>query len=189
LFNHFKEEEKIIHERNVSKEQVFTDLFDEMKDYWHDKKNMLKKEVENKELEADLRDRINDLHEKELEWQKLKLEHEHIEDELYRREIEIESRIKEFRKLYAKLVCEVNVQHGTEFILSDGTKIKSYLELIDELKIMDENVFATHVNSYKNDFSNWLNNVLDLSKVAQKLKNTTSRVETIKILIDFYRNH
>ncbi len=68
------------------------------------------------------------------------------------------------------------------FNLHMGTSIRNLQELADALEIMDENTFKHHVTKDKNDFSNWVKDVvcdIDLSKELLKAK---TREEALKIM-------
>ncbi|MEM4637564.1 MAG: acetate/propionate family kinase [Candidatus Woesearchaeota archaeon] len=55
------------------------------------------------------------------------------------------------------------------FILKGGTVIKSLEELVVVLKNIDKETFEYHVNSEKNDFSNWIRYVFKLERLADNI--------------------
>ncbi len=55
------------------------------------------------------------------------------------------------------------------FWTKDGRSIKNLHELLIELKYMSEGTFFHHVSHEKNDFANWIRDVLDDSYLANKL--------------------
>ena len=83
---------------------------------------------------------------------------------------------------------EVNSKYLVEcaddksFILSNGTKLNSIKQLSDYLNFMDDNIFNNHVNSSKNDFSNWIKDVFKNSKLANRISKVKSKEELKKIL-------
>lgn len=56
------------------------------------------------------------------------------------------------------------------FWLSNGTVAKNIYELVSAIESCDQGVFQYHVNKEKNDFYNWVLNVLGDSALASKLK-------------------
>lgn len=48
---------------------------------------------------------------------------------------------------------------------------------------MSDDVFAHHVNSGKNDFSNWLEDVVKHEKLAKDLQNVTDRSNAAGIVV------
>ena|SRR3989344_7450238 len=63
------------------------------------------------------------------------------------------------------------------FILKDGKELKDLKELTESLHIMQDNLFFHHVNSSRNDFSNWINDVFDEKDLAEEMKKMHSRME------------
>ncbi|MFT4303846.1 MAG: DUF5752 family protein [Candidatus Woesearchaeota archaeon] len=69
------------------------------------------------------------------------------------------------------------------FYLNDGRRLKDLYELIDALDSMSDEVFKYHVNESKNDFSNWIKEVMDDQTLAEDLKEVESKVEAqLKLL-------
>jgi len=69
------------------------------------------------------------------------------------------------------------------FILSDGRKLKSVFELIDELETMGEETFRHHVNEHKNDFSNWIRDVFEEKSIAEEVHRIQNRTEAQRALM------
>lgn len=63
-----------------------------------------------------------------------------------------------------------------EFVLVDGRKLKDIKELAFALGDMADNVFWHHVNDARNDFVNWVTDVIDDKELAESLKNARDRV-------------
>jgi flavoprotein len=63
------------------------------------------------------------------------------------------------------------------FILKGGKHLKTVYELMDELEQMTEDTFREHVNEAKNDFSNWINDVLGMKDLAEEIKKTNTRMD------------
>lgn len=66
------------------------------------------------------------------------------------------------------------------FITANGEKLYSLKDLLEALERMDEPTFRYHVNSKKNDFQNWIREVLYDKRLARALRWTTTRETTIK---------
>ena len=68
------------------------------------------------------------------------------------------------------------------FWLASGTVIRNIYELSDALKIMDDDLFKSHVNENKNDFANWVKNVFKNEHLGDKLSKAKTKKEMIDIL-------
>jgi len=70
-----------------------------------------------------------------------------------------------------RLLSDVDSQKA--FWLYGGKVLRNLNDLSDALKSMTEETFKYHVNKEKNDFANWINDVIcdiDLAKDLRKLK-------------------
>jgi hypothetical protein len=59
------------------------------------------------------------------------------------------------------------------FVLKDGRVLKNMVELANALEYMADDIFNHHVNPYRNDFRNWISDVLgekDLASTLDKIK-------------------
>ena len=74
-----------------------------------------------------------------------------------------------------KFLSKVPEEHV--FWCRDGNIFRDMKELAEGLVKMSDEVFAYHVNSEKNDFSNWVRDVLKDEKLASDLATATSRVQ------------
>ena len=54
-----------------------------------------------------------------------------------------------------------------------------FQELSDELELMDDAVFNSHVNEHKNDFSSWVNDTMNLKKLAENMKSINNKEDMI----------
>jgi hypothetical protein len=75
-----------------------------------------------------------------------------------------------------------NSSEETKFIQKDGTPIRNVLELSNAMEIMSTEIYTHHVNEQRNDFSNWVRDVMDdriLSKQIQEAKDKTQTQVTI----------
>ncbi len=82
---------------------------------------------------------------------------------------------QEMSKEYAqKLLGKVPEEYV--FWCYDGRIFRDMKELAEGLVKMSDEVFAYHANPEKNDFSNWVRDVLKDEKLASDLAMATSRV-------------
>ncbi len=56
------------------------------------------------------------------------------------------------------------------FILVTGVPLKNLKELATSLETMNEWVFNHHVNDQRNDFSNWIKEILKEDELAEEIK-------------------
>ena len=70
------------------------------------------------------------------------------------------------------------------FFSQDGSVIKNLTELTNYFNHIREEVYCYHVNSEKNDFSNWVRDVFGDKKLATELYPVKSPLEAGKILMD-----
>lgn len=78
------------------------------------------------------------------------------------------------------------VHPDKEFKLHLGANIKSLYELCEALDIISEASFNHHVNQHKNDFSNWVRDVLGDKRLAhqiEKIKKKKDISDAIKLRI------
>ena len=64
----------------------------------------------------------------------------------------------------------INAPFEKEFVFHDGKRAKNILELYEILERLSDQDFVSFVNSYKNDFANWVEAVLLDKGFAQKLR-------------------
>jgi hypothetical protein len=74
--------------------------------------------------------------------------------------------------------------HDKEFVFHDGSRAKNLLELVSEIEHITDHEFHQFVNHSKNDFSNWIEHVLNDKHFADKLRTLLSRNETIRLIRD-----
>lgn len=80
------------------------------------------------------------------------------------------------------------IDPGKYFFLHEGGELKSLEELYIELQTMEPRVFEHHVNAERNDFANWIRDVMGDRYLAHKLSTVTSKDEIMKLLfINFFR--
>ena len=66
--------------------------------------------------------------------------------------------------------------------LSDGKTIHSLEQLPVVLMFCDDAVFDSHVNSQKNDFANWIRDVIGYGELADKVSTIKNKEEFLKLL-------
>lgn len=83
-------------------------------------------------------------------------------------------KIPVLRKKQAKEIIG-NVQEEKVFYLNDGRVLRNLGELAAAMKDMGEGVFNHHVTSDRNDFRNWVNDVIGDRKLADSLGRSKTR--------------
>jgi len=68
------------------------------------------------------------------------------------------------------------------FVLKDGTVIRSLFELSKALDSMQEAVFTHHVNANRNDFYNWIKDVVKDKALAEDVLNSRTNKEMQKFI-------
>ncbi len=66
--------------------------------------------------------------------------------------------------------------------LSDGRVVKSLEELRDALKTMEEHVFKEHVTKNKNEFADWVEEILEEKDLARKMRSNRSQARMRKVV-------
>jgi len=87
----------------------------------------------------------------------------------------------EFSETKPKYVHD-DVPDIKSFITLDGDKIKNLSELSEKLETMQDKVYKHHVNEEKNDFSKWVNDVMDDEELAQDLMGTEKQEAQVAVL-------
>jgi hypothetical protein len=73
-----------------------------------------------------------------------------------------------------------NVPSEKVFYCKDGRVFENIEQLKKALTRMKANIFSFHVNSEKNDFANWIYDVIGDTELSNKLRKTTDKKETKK---------
>ena len=71
------------------------------------------------------------------------------------------------------------------FKVIDGSEIKNLLELADSLEKMSDDAFYFHVNSQRNDFSNWIRDVFHEDGLADSVAKKGGRLEASICILKF----
>ena len=100
-------------------------------------------------------------------------------------EIEIMmARAKANKETNKRLIKNKKINPSNYFVLRNGNLIPDLYELIAQLEKMDSKTFRYHVNDKKNDFAQWIEDVFGDKKLANTLRTTKNKDETISILVD-----
>jgi len=65
---------------------------------------------------------------------------------------------------------------GKYFYAHNGMSIRNLNELAVAIDLMDKKIFEFHVNKDKNDFSNWVKEVIKEEKLAKELLDIKSKI-------------
>ena len=78
-------------------------------------------------------------------------------------------KIRKVEKAQQKQVVK-DVPAENYFYMCNGKVLRNLKELRDELNSMDEGSFRYHVNEQKNDFANWINDIMKDEELANEMK-------------------
>ncbi|MFH1381947.1 MAG: hypothetical protein ABIH70_03540 [Chloroflexota bacterium] len=81
-------------------------------------------------------------------------------------------KIKE-RQAARKFLADVPPEHV--FRCKDGKVLRNVKELGDALSVMSKETYGYHWNAGKNDFSNWVRDIIGDVKLAKELEGATSQ--------------
>ena len=73
-----------------------------------------------------------------------------------------------------------NAPEGKCFYFNNGKNAKNLRELHKEIKKMDNEMYSAFVDSTKNDFYNWINDVLCHKKLAMSIKRVKAKETIVK---------
>ena len=77
-----------------------------------------------------------------------------------------------------------DVPQGEQFWCQDGRVLKSLPELGAALKQMDEGTFRHHSSESRNDFSNWVRDVIGDEKLSRDLLKSPAQAQAAKSVDD-----
>ena len=66
------------------------------------------------------------------------------------------------------------------FYLNDGRILRNMENLRDALNSMSDDLFAYHANTEKNDFYNWVRDIINDEKLAKDLLRARNRIQTFR---------
>ena len=70
-----------------------------------------------------------------------------------------------------------NAEGGKEFFAANGLVIRNLNELSQAFESIDDYTFQQHVNAEKNDFAQWVGDVIGHQDLAEQLRASKSRQE------------
>ncbi len=76
-------------------------------------------------------------------------------------------------------------EKGEEFIFRNGSTACDIEELLQRLKEISDDEFYSHVTFYKNDFANWIRDVLKNKELAARIYVEKERKEIINVLENY----
>ena len=76
----------------------------------------------------------------------------------------------------------MSIASEQQFHFRDGTNVADLEGLKEKLESVGYDEFYGHVNEDKNDFANWVEEILEQPKLATKLRAVSSIVETVELL-------
>lgn len=77
-----------------------------------------------------------------------------------------------------------DVPQEKQFWCHDGRYLKNLRELGDVLEQMTDETFRYHVNVSKNDFGNWVRDVIGDDKLSRDLQKSIGRAQATKSVAD-----
>jgi hypothetical protein len=184
LQDHITKEDMLMN-GHVPKQILYKDLLHEMHGFWESQKFDIHQSMLDSAVKSDVARKVRELHDLEVEWQNLQLENDRIKDLLATKELMIESHVKQLKRSFKKLHMTQDAPADRHFVLKDGTRIKNLQELSDSLRMMQESVFYYHANNQRNDFSNWVREVMALHDLADNMEAAGSRQETLACIEDW----
>jgi hypothetical protein len=77
-----------------------------------------------------------------------------------------------------------DVPQEKQFWCTDGHFLKNLAELKAALETMSQDTFGSHSNETKNDFSNWIRDVIADEQLANDLLKSKTQAQTAKTVAD-----
>lgn len=79
---------------------------------------------------------------------------------------------------------ETEVHHDDYFYLPNGKPVKSLRELVEEINIMSDEDFTSHVSDEKNDFSEWIEHVINDKALSDKIRPLRTKHDMLSVLME-----
>ncbi len=123
---------------------------------------------------------------------KLKVEVSKLDEEIKRlseerKLLDEEKKKVEKREKYLKKL-EKDVPYDKLFRLSDGKILRNLQDLKEALQEMDDKTFYEHVNSEKNDFANWVRDLIDID-LGDQMSSIKKRENLIHFLFNLNKSN
>ncbi len=155
------------------------DILDKMKEFHRHMSESKEYLVYSNEVRSKLDQKVSELKTLEQEWFHTKQQLEECEKGLADLEQAIQERSGELKQLVGEAKTrrrlEKEVKPGQEFILYDGRKLTSLLDLKIALRTMPESVFRYHVSGQRNDFVNWILHSFEDKELAIAIRNISDK--------------
>lgn len=87
------------------------------------------------------------------------------------------AKITVVRKLFGK------APEKYSFYLTDGRRLDTVYELVDELETMNDEMFHHYVNDMDNHFANWIDHVFDDRALAEDIRYMHNRIEMQRAIL------
>ena len=75
-----------------------------------------------------------------------------------------------------------DVENGKEFLVKDGRVVRNLKELAQVIKEIPLEIFLHHVNEEKNDFADWIKQVIGDFVLANRIKRFRSRSSISRLI-------
>ncbi|MGV8162906.1 MAG: hypothetical protein ACP5N2_06265 [Candidatus Nanoarchaeia archaeon] len=179
-------ERMLLSRKHHAKHVAAQDLISRMKEY-HDSKNTGDVYFMHEfEIEEQIVNSLSMLKDLEADWLHTKKQVSSVEKILFEKEHELENRLADFKLLLLSAerfkAYNLIAQDSQVFFLSDGMKIYSVQQLIDEIPKMKEDVFAFHVTPQRNDFACWIRGVFKLEELSLKVAEAMTKEQMLQVL-------
>jgi hypothetical protein len=152
---------------------VEKDILYRMKEFHKHRQSGKEYYLYSKDVQAAVNRKLGELKQLEREWFQEREQMDRLEKNIMIIEQEIEARTADLKGLLkqakTKSRLERTVAAGQEFVLADGRKLSSLLDLKTALHTMPDTVFSHHVTSIKNDFASWVRGSLGDSDLANQM--------------------
>ncbi|MFC1691264.1 hypothetical protein ACFL0W_03720 [Nanoarchaeota archaeon] len=75
-----------------------------------------------------------------------------------------------------------DVQDENAFYSADGSRLMNLKHLAEALDTMHEDTYISHANDQKNDFSNWIKEVIEEHELAENINGKTQKEAHVEVL-------
>ena len=176
----------VVSKHDEAKEKLLSgDLFARMEQDWKIREKEHKEEIvltSEQQLRRQMTGILEELEDLENKWQIQKSVLETESKKMADKEKAIKENIDELRKILKKLEFYKDVKPENYFRFTNGIIVKNMQELIDILKVIDEETFKYHVNTYRNDLNAWIQHAVGRADIASQTNDMKSREDLIRIL-------
>ena len=178
----FSELLSITKEQGINESILKQDLFKRMKDHWYFHPQEKEKFKNREQLQQNLFSELSQLKRLEERWTAQKKFIEEDKRILLEKEREIETKTEELQKILNQLDFYNDVPTDKHFLLNNGMVAKNLHELMNLIEVIDDKAFNYHVNKKRNDFGEWIKDVVRNEELAKKVGAAKTREEMLVIL-------